>query len=285
MTTEQANLKRIEITQTPSGEWKQPASWDAWRFNDLIDCPNIEQYKELAPSVERSCPHCEKVEKWNAIEAAVFGGTACEECIDEHDRKQRAPAQARLLEETIAATIPPLYLATDRERLERETSKRQVRKALEWEPEEKGKSLILVGDTRAGKSRTLCLLVQKLLRKGKKVRAFFHGSFYDELVEVMRSERSYRQWKREIAKAQVLVIDDLFSEKLTERGEASLFEVIDERICHYRPTLLSTQVTRKDAMKRFHSEARWEAFFARLKEFFTPIECGKPKQDELSLRK
>ena len=102
-------------------------------------------------------------------------------------------------------------------------------------------------------------------------------------MEVIRSERAFRKWKAEIVKADILVIDDLFSEKLTERGEASLFEIIDARICFHKPTLLTTQVTKKDARPRFHSPARYEAFFSRIVEFFQVIRTGKPIQEELKV--
>ena len=70
---------------------------------------------------------------------------------------------------------------------------------------------------------------------------------------------------------------------MTERVEASIFEILDERIAYYRPTLVTTQLTKTDAKKRFQSLKRWEAFFARIKEFFVIVSTEQPKQDKMKV--
>ena len=147
----------------------------------------------------------------------------------------------------------------------------------------KGLGLWIVGDTRTGKTRTLCLLIEQLQEQGKEVQAFFHGAFYDDLLEVLRSERSFKAWKRKICRVPVLALDDLFSNKMTERSEAALFEILDERVSNYRPTLVTTQVTAKDAKARFHSKKRCEGFFARVTEFFKVIPFKKDTQGDLKV--
>ena len=281
MITEQKQPKRIATTLGLSSNWNKPASFSEWSFTDLVNCPNLDEALAAAPSVERVCPKCGDRERANAIQAAVAQGLACDKCYQEFKKEPSKPYQAASL--GMEEIIPPLFRQTDRARLEKETSSEQIYYALQWELKAKGKGLVLVGDTRTGKTRTLCLLLGKLIREGHQVRAFFHGSFSDGLVEVMRSERSYRAWKRKVTQASLLVIDDLFSEKLTERCEASLFEILDERICNYRPTLITTQVTKREGLKRFHSLKRAEAFYARINEFFQIIPCGKPDQQSLKV--
>ena len=127
------------------------------------------------------------------------------------------------------------------------------------------------------------LLLQKMIRDGKKVRAFFHGSFGVDLVEVLRSEKSFRAWKWEITRADVLAIDDLFADKITERIETAIFEIFDERISFNRPTIVTTQVTKNIAKDRFHSEPRCDAFFARITEFFQVVHFTKDLQTELEV--
>lgn len=284
MTTEAAEPKPIETMLGLSIDWKPPAKWADWTFEDFVGCPDLDAWLAKAPQVEKLCARCGDKETCNALNAAAFPNAACDKCCDEYGRREQEPEKVRLLEEKLAALIPPLYSDTILERLKEETTAKQIAEALAFEKSATAHGIVLVGDTRTGKSRTLCLLLEKLLREGHSIRAFFHGSFSDDLVEVMRSERSYRSWKKEVAEAELLAIDDLFSEKLTERCEAALFEVLDERICHYRPTFITTQITKKEGMKRFHSTKRAEAFFARLREFFTIILCGKrEKQEELDI--
>ena len=272
------------MTKAFSAEWKEPHAWKDWDFFDLVNCPDLEAYKAKAPQVERPCPHCGRVEIWNAIEAAAFAAAACEVCCNAHNNKSKASRSVSLVRSRLEKTIPPLYRETDRARLERDTTREQVLTVLSWTPEKKKKGLALVGDTRAGKTRTLCLLLEKLIREKQRVRAFFHGAFYDEMLETIRSDRNFRKWKLKIMEEPVVAIDDLFAEKLTERGEASLFEILDARICHHRPTFITTQVGKREGLGRFASVKRAEAFFARLNEFYEVVPCGKPKTKKMELK-
>ena len=83
--------------------------------------------------------------------------------------------------------------------------------------------------------------------------------------------------------ADILAIDDLFSFKMTERVEASIFEILDERIAWHRPTFVTTQLTKTDAKERFSSLKRWEAFFARIREYFHVVTTTKPIQGDLKI--
>ena len=263
--------------------WTKPRTWSDWDFLDICNCPDLEAFQANAPNVQRACPHCGKVEAWSAIDAAAFKAIACDTCCAEN--QNRSPAAVKLITETLENVIPPLYRETDKARIEKEQSFEQVMAVLSWDKDRRKKHLALVGDTRTGKTRTLCILLEKLIRTGTHVRAFFHGSFYDELLEVMRSDRNFRKWKAEIVKADIVAIDDLFAEKLTERGEASLFEILDARICNHKPTFITTQVTAAEGLARFHSKKRAEAFFARLNEFFELVQCGGPVQTTLTTAK
>ena len=281
MTTATPPPKPTETTRKlfPKTSWTQPKNWADWDFLDMVNCPDYGKINAQAPKVDRACPHCGRVEKWTAIEAAAFASLACAFCCDEQNKHGNPERTVTLVKDRLEKTIPPLYRETDRARLEKETTAEQVAEALQWAPGSQAKSLAFVGDTRAGKTRTLCLLLDKLVRDRVKVRAFFHGSFYDELLEVIRSDRNFRKWKNDIINEELVAIDDLFAEKLTERGESSLFDILDARICHKRPTFITTQITKKEGLGRFASVKRAEAFFARLNEFFKLIPCGKPKTE------
>ena len=221
----------------------------------VTDFPDWEQ----GPNVKVVCPECGTKHLHNKFLAAIYPATVCDDCAAVYDQDQRKKVNVKI---PIKAdeVIPKLYLDTDPDRLPY-----AQRYAVENWSKAKGRGLWLVGDTRTGKTRTLCLLLKKLIEAGESVRVFFHGAFGDDLMEVMRSERSYKKWKREIATAPILAIDDLFANKLTERAESSLFEILDERIAYDRPTFVTTQVAKQDAAKVFHSKTRHLAFFARIK--------------------
>ena len=237
---------------------------------------------EAGEKVQVTCPECFGNFMHNEYLARVFPNTHCDDCcVTLWEKKVREESDFALpgqIGETIKATIPPLYTNTDPERLPYKAKST----ALAWDGKRGGKGLWLLGDTRTGKTRTLCLLLTKLMEAGNDVLAFFHGDFSDELVDNYRT-RSYKAWKAKVTNAPILAIDDIFAQKLTERAEANTFEILDQRIAWNRPTIITTQVTAKEAKSRFQCPKRCEAFFARVEEFFVLVPFTKTKQEDLPL--
>jgi len=257
---------------TQSEKTKEPEPLPTSLAELVRDFPDWEK----APQVAVECPECGTKHRHNKLLASVFPNTTCDTCSQDYRRRKRESEKAQPVTIDPASVIPRIYLDTDPNRLPY-----AQRYAVENWNKQKGNGLWLVGDTRTGKTRSLCLLLKKLMEGGEQVRCFFHGAFGDDLLEVMRSERSYKKWKREIATVPILAVDDLFAHKMTERNEAALFELLDERIAYERPTFVTTQVTKKDAAKSFQSKTRHLAFFARVKEFFDVIRFNE-KQFVLS---
>jgi len=252
------------------------------RFDEMPEDVDFEVDDTTAP-----CSRCGKVIAFNSVTLAFVGlhGVNCDECVEDYVRRAGIPPETlkatkvQTVREAVEALIPPLYRETDPERLHY----RQRQEVMAWEPKSGGKGIWLLGKTRTGKTRTICLLLERLIGEGHRIRAFFHGSFGDDLMEVIRSDRSFRAWKRSVVNAPVLFIDDLFANKLTERVETATFEIIDERIAYLRPTIVTTQLTRKEAVGRFHSSKRCDALFGRVREFFHVIPSGAPEQEKLDL--
>ena len=251
-----------------------PERWEDWTFIDL--CNDAGEAYKGAPAVSWTCPDCGKVGTDNAVLVAISPHARCDSCCKVRRKDDVAADIVPINVAKALEIIPPIYRATDPDRLPYRQRQEVMGWNLQTTQKEKRKGIWLVGDTRTGKTRTMCLLLNDIIKQGVKVRAFFHGSFGDELVEVMRSERSFRAWKRDVTRCDVLAIDDLFASKVTERVEASVFEILDERIAWHRPTFITTQITKKDALARFHSLKRCEAFFSRIKEFFQIIPTGEP---------
>jgi len=251
-----------------------------WNLLDLMSDTN-ETHKKFEEE-EWTCPDCGKKEMWNPIYFGIVPTARCEPCLEIAKKKEREQGdeekETKHLEQK-SSLIPPLYHSTDFNRLPYPQRDEVGR----WRPQKDGKGLWVVGDTRQGKTRTICLLLDALIKEGHSVKTFFHGNFNDELVEVIRSERSFRKWKYEITSANILFIDDLFASKLTERVESSMFDILDERISWNRPTLITTQLTAKEAKQRFHSPKRCEAFFARVKEFFQVVSFVPQQQGGFDL--
>jgi len=238
---------------------------------------------EAGEDVKVTCPECFGNFMHNEYLARVFPNTHCDDCCEtlwekkiQEDLTFTLPGQ---IDETIKATIPPLYTNTDPERLPYKARQ----DVMAWEGKRGGPGLWMVGDTRTGKTRTLCLLLTQLMEQGNEVMAFFHGAFTDDLIDVLRSSRSFKGWKAKVTNAPILALDDLFAQKLTERAEATTFEILDQRIAWNRPTIITTQVTAKEAKTRVQCPKRCEAFFARVKEFFTLVPFRNDTQEDLKL--
>lgn len=224
------------------------------------------------------CRQCGVKHSHNKFLAAVFPNSPCDSCSEEY--AQTKPEEVKVtapLDQRLTAAIPARYLKTDPERL----PFKALGTVLAWNNSPKGRGLWINGTSRTGKTRAVCLLIEQLIKADKEVAVFFHGDFSDKLLEVIRSDRSYRKWKREMGTVPILVLDDLFGSKMSERSEVALFEILDQRIANYLPTIISTTVGAKDTASVFVSQTRRSSFFARIREFFEIVTFTKDKQEEL----
>jgi len=234
---------------------------------------------ENSPKVQINCPRCGNTHWHNQSLASVFKESPCDPCSSAYstrlgDNPYDDPIQTT--QSILDTLLPPSFRDTDPFRIPP-----LLQPVLKWKPNPKGIGLWITGDTRTFKSRSLSLLIKRLTEENVPVTTFFHGAFNDELLDVIRSSRSLRAWKRKTSSVPVLAIDDLFATKLTEHAESSIFEIIDSRIHSYLPTLVTTQVTSKEAKLIFASHKRHEALFARIKESFTLVNSNPPIQSKL----
>mgnify|MGYP001156951664 CR=1 FL=1 len=244
--------------------------------------------------VEAMCMECEKLIPWNSWLIHAWGkhSVICDPCHEANEEAYRASKREEKPDKVQVArekAIPPLYHDTVAEKLPH----RQLQQILGWEYtpavtntfgySKPVKGIYAVGPTRAGKTRSMCLLVEKLIGKGINVKCLFAGELQTQMMEVMRSDRGYADWKRKLINADVLFLDDLFNERVTPRTESTWFEVIDGRMSHRRPTLITSQYLARDAVKLFSEPRRGHAFLARLKESSNVVAFQEALQVNLDL--
>jgi len=214
------------------------------------------------------CRECGEDSGWTheLVNQPLFGGNyevaVCDTCCDAyHQQESETPILDYLppLEEL----IPVFYRETEVNRLPK-AGKENLANILDWDLSRK-KGLYLLGDSRQGKTRSLCLLLQQLHKQRILFKAFFAGDFHTELVDAKRGTQ-YRQWFKEVTTVPVLAIDDLFAEKLTETTQKGLFEVIEQRMARKLPNLITTQVKSKEAINLFLDKRRGHALLERLRE-------------------
>jgi len=250
-----------------------------WRLNHLVK--DIKGVHKLYDEIDWKCPSCGLTEQINPVHLAVTPFCVCDDCYRKGDKEEKEQQILEQIKINQQGSIPPIYMETDPDHPG--LNQGSLKEILKWTDFGSGQGLWVVGDTRTGKTRSVSLLLQNLIKRGKEVRSFYHGSFADELLEVIRSEKSFRAWKSKVIHSPILFIDDLFNSKMTDRTEATLFDVFDARISWKRPTLVTTQYTARESRGFFHSDQRLRAFFARINETFKVVTIKKDNQTKLNI--
>lgn len=248
---------------------EDPSEWNLMTLTR--DTQNIHK---LFEDVAWNCPQCgQPGEPINPAVLASVPNCICEDCYS-RGQSSKIKEFKLIRQEEQKNIIPKIYQETDPDHpginLPSTKTNNARLEILSWK-QYTSPGLWVVGDTRTGKTRSVCLLIQELIEQGRKVKTFFHGSFGDQILEVLKSDNSFRSWKSSIMRADILFIDDLFASRMTERTEATLFDVVDARITYKKPTLITTQLTGKEASQSFNSNQRLQAFFARINEFFQVV--------------
>lgn len=154
----------------------------------------------------------------------------------EERRRAAAAGRARRLEAWRTRICPPRLLATD---LQHPTLQAEnLQRALAWQYGPKG--LLLHGVTGTGKTRTLYLLCERLfVEEGRTIEIFPACDFAFQLAKAYHDGADYRFIER-CRTVEVLALDDLGKEKMTDRVQSDLFGIIDWRINYHRPILVTT---------------------------------------------
>ena len=240
--------------------------------------------------IHEDCRECGTQLQWNSNLIKMWGKgcVICDECCNQRREEARAFEEAAVVDRvqaSLESVIPPQYLDTDPERL----PKKELDQILAWRYEPTNerfmsqplKGIYAIGPTRAGKTRSICLLVTRLIEEGRNVKCLFAGELQTQMMEHMRSERGYAAWKRDLINADVLFLDDLFNERVTPRTESTWFEIIDGRMNFKRPTLITSQYSARDAVQLFSEARRGAAMLNRLRETSHVIAFGDSLQGEL----
>lgn len=119
-------------------------------------------------------------------------------------------------------------------------------RVIAWRPN-RGRGLVITGPSGAGKTHALWRLARDLEANG-------HGPIVISSIDLFRElatsakELSKAKW---LLRCGVLLIDDLGKERLTPGACAVMHELIDERVNHYRPTVITTRYTGDKFVERF----------------------------------
>ena len=130
------------------------------------------------------------------------------------------------------------------------------------------KGLGMVGETGLGKTSAQVRLQAKQSKKGKSI-CFLEATELAELASAANQyndESKKKQAEQRLHKAKtsdITLLDDLGKGKLTERGESSLYELLNYRYSHQLPMFWTSNSTAEEMLKSF-SDDRGMAIIRRL---------------------
>lgn len=195
----------------------------------------------------------------------------CDECAEkeqkrDEEQKKRDEEASRLL--AFTSLCPPLYQDTDPARIYAP----YVQAIDTWQYGPQG--LIFVGPAGKGKSRAAWMLVKREMLAGKRC----YGVTATQLAKYAADQWHSRAEERNIAEyvlkecksASILLLDDLGKQKFTERAELELFDILEYRTSHKKPTIATSNADGK-SFRQMLSEDRGEPILRRLQQFSTTI--------------
>ncbi len=215
---------------------------------------------------------CERCGAEHAYVPVTYGRAAlpaprlCPGCYSAWAAETEAADAAAARAERVALwsqICPPLYQRTDtaHPRFPRE----HFQRVMAWRFGPRG--LLLLGDTREGKTRCLYKVLERLfVDERRDVQVWGPGALEDELLSAFTTNR-YHALRARAVTVPVLALDDLGKDKLTDRYESFIFGIIDERIAWERPTLITSNLTGAALAERFSDAVKARPFVERLREF------------------
>jgi len=184
-------------------------------------------------------------------------------CAEEEERRAR-----RVLQWNEA--IPPLYRENDPNRLNPRA--REVAERFDYQQD---KGIFLHGDFRKGKTRCAFLILRKAHDQGRSIMMMRSIDFAKHCATQFADNKDIQRDSQRLLdrckSVGVLLLDDLGKEKITERVETTLFDVIDDRISRAKPMLITSNFDLNSLAKRMSSD-QGPAIIGRIIEFCHIVE-------------
>jgi DNA replication protein DnaC len=191
----------------------------------------------------------------------------CEDCLARHSEKLRAEQAAEEQErrqEAFHALCPPLYRQSDPERI----PSAFLRECEAWQYNPVGMGL--VGPAGCGKTRAAWILLKRLHFSGLRVFGITSTGFAkacaDQWHDNPQAKALAEDTLTRCRRTKVLLLDDLGKQKMTERSELELFDLLEHRSSHELPIIWTANAAKGDLRKMLSSD-RGEPILRRLSEF------------------
>jgi DNA replication protein DnaC len=127
-------------------------------------------------------------------------------------------------------------------------------------------NLVFYGNVGTGKTFLSCCIAKELMEKGYSVSYCSADKLFKNLVDLrFQDDRdAYFSFMEDINQCDLLIIDDLGTEAISERVRADLFTCLNNRDLLKKSTLISTNLTLDELNRRYS-----ERIFSRISSHFT----------------
>jgi DNA replication protein DnaC len=122
----------------------------------------------------------------------------------------------------------------------RKLNKNQFKALIDCQWIKQGKNCIFIGPTGVGKSYLACALGHRACSNTLKVR-YYRVPRLIELLRVAHADGSYTRILEQIAKIDLLILDDWGLDKLERVGRRDILEILEDR-CGIASTIITTQL-------------------------------------------
>ena len=135
----------------------------------------------------------------------------------------------------------------------------------------KGRSLLVNGPSRRGKTRAVWLLLRRLfIEHGANFDWFTASRFADAAIQASK-EDGLSRFIAPLLAVPILFIDDLGKAKMTPKSSEALFELVEGRTSRLKPIIITTNYTRNELNACFEDEKTSVPLISRIIEFSSII--------------
>ncbi len=127
-------------------------------------------------------------------------------------------------------------------------------------------NLVFYGNVGTGKTFLSCCIAKELMEMGFSVTYYSADKLFKDLVDLRFGDdkNEYFSFIEDMNQCDLLIIDDLGTEAITERVKADLFTCLNNRDLSGKATLISTNLTLDELNRRYS-----ERIFSRVSSHFT----------------